>query len=62
MRECPVCGGALPDSASTGRPRAYCSPICRKRAELARRKDAREARIAAMWQGLGRFLPRKKGP
>ena len=38
---CPVCGNALPEPAKTGRPRAYCSRLCRERARQRIRRAAR---------------------
>ena len=35
---CPVCGGALPPPAPTGRPRVVCSARCRKARHLASRR------------------------
>jgi len=31
---CPRCGGDLPEAAATGRPRVYCSALCRRDAEF----------------------------
>jgi hypothetical protein len=37
---CPVCSSRLPEPASTGRPRLFCSPVCTERARGRRRKAA----------------------
>ncbi|CCH33424.1 response regulator transcription factor [Actinosynnema sp. NPDC047251] len=46
---CQVCGGPLPDSTETGRPRKFCSDRCRSRAHRVRKHEtgraaARQAR------------------
>ena len=43
---CARCQGDLPVSASTGRPRRYCSDACRKAAYRARSRRARSVRSA----------------
>jgi len=35
---CPICSTALPPRKATGRPNVYCSPACRKSAELKLRR------------------------
>jgi len=36
--KCPRCGAELPEPAATGRPRVYCSPLCRRDAEYRLRR------------------------
>lgn len=53
---CRACRGQLPPRASTGRPRLYCSPACRRQiAEV--RAELRDARNWLPWyssQAVGR--------
>lgn len=44
LGECVRCGSRLPASASTGRPRIYCTPACRKAAY----EDRRAGRVDAV--------------
>ena len=43
LTECARCGTKLPASASTGRPRVYCTPACRKAAYEDRRAGRPDA-------------------
>lgn len=48
MPRCQHCDGPMPATASTGRPRVYCSPACRKAAyeeRRARKPDATRVRL-----------------
>ncbi len=64
--QCVMCGGELPEPASTGRPRSYCSMPCKRAAEYelrraqslllsAERSEARERSLALgvdhSWKG-----------
>lgn len=46
---CPICGTGVPHGGGRGRPRTYCTPRCRKTAELKVRAGRRRAYWAAMW-------------
>jgi hypothetical protein len=48
-RRCVACDGPLAAYAGRGRPRLYCSRVCRRGAEYARRRAARRERWAR-WQ------------
>ena len=41
--DCAVCGNELPTAAGAGRPRRYCSPVCRQRAYRGRRRTTDHA-------------------
>lgn len=52
---CPVCGQALLPPAPTGRPRLYCSRVCRERARTRTRRAARLLEYAEIVEGsIGR--------
>ena len=50
-RSCPICGAALVPGGSRGRPKTYCSPRCRKAAELERRREERRQFWAELYAG-----------
>jgi hypothetical protein len=47
MEKCPICSSVLPHLSGLrpGRPRRYCSPHCRRRAE----RDARRRAVRLLW-------------
>jgi predicted nucleic acid-binding Zn ribbon protein len=50
VKTCAVCGDPLPEAASTGRPRLYCSSVCRSRAARDRQRTQREAAFVATYE------------